>query len=101
MKARAPKATITIGLSDLENVIQRVVKDAVRDELGRVLRTPSRAILDYWEHEGPDDPAGDAALVKDALEMIERHEKNPEGWMSLEAFEAELARAEAAHELPD
>lgn len=100
MSARTSQATITISLTDLENVIQRVVKDVVRDELSRALRTQSRAMLEYWEHEGPDDPAGDKALLKDALEIVERYEKNCGEWKTLEEFEAELARAEAAHELP-
>jgi len=100
MRAQSPKATITIGLADLENLIRRVVKEAVREELARALRRPSRTILEYREHEGPDDPAGDEALLQDALALIERYEKNPQGWKTLEEFEAELAQAEAAHELP-
>lgn len=100
MRAQSPKATITISLTDLESLIQRVVKEVVHDELARVLHTPSRAVLEYWEHEGPDDPAGDEALLKDALAIVERYEKNQEGWKTLEEFEAELAKAEAAHELP-
>ncbi len=51
------------------------------------------SILDYWEHEGPDDPTGDAELLKEALTMIEQYEKNPAGWKTLEEFEAELAGA--------
>jgi len=86
MRAESPKATITISLTDLENLIQRVVKEAVREELARALRRPSRAILEYWEHEGPDDPAGDEALLQDALALIERYEKDPQGWTTLEDF---------------
>lgn len=97
MKAQA---TLTISLTDLERLIQRVAKETVRDELAHALSTPSRAVLEYWEHEGPDDPAGDAELLNDALAIVERYEKNREGWKTLEAFEAELAKAEAAHELP-
>jgi len=100
MSATTARATITIGLTDLENIIQRTVQQAVREELTRLLRTPDRSILDYWEHEGPDDPAGDEELLSEALTMIEQYEKNPEGWKTLEEFEAELAKAEAAHELP-
>lgn len=100
MRAQAHKATITISLTDLENVIQRVVKKVVRDELVRVLRTPNRAILEYWEHEGLDDSVGDEELLKDALAIIERYEKNTGRWKTLEEFEVELKRAGAAHELP-
>ncbi len=46
-----------------------------------------------WEHEGPDDPAGDAELLKEALTMIEQYTKNPAGWKTLEEFEAELVEA--------
>lgn len=96
MSATTTEAAITISLTDLENLIRRVV----REELTRLLRTPDRAILEYWEHEGPDGLAGDEQLLADALAMIKQYEENPEGWKTLEEFEAELAQAEAAHELP-
>ena len=99
IRKQSPKATITIGLADLENLIQRVVKEAIREELARALRRPSRAILEYWEHEGPDDPAGDEALLQDALALIEQYETNRQGWKTLEELEAELAQAGAADEL--
>jgi len=93
MSATTTQANITISLNDLEGMIQRTVQQAVREELTRLLRTPDRSILDYWEHEGPDDPVGDAELLKEALAMIEQYEKNPAGWKTLEEFEAELAEA--------
>jgi predicted house-cleaning NTP pyrophosphatase (Maf/HAM1 superfamily) len=98
MSATMTQATITIGLTDLEDLIHRTVQEAVREELVRLLRTPDRSILEYWEHEGPEDPAGDEELLAEALAMIQQYEENPEGWKTLEEFEAELA--EAAHELP-
>ncbi len=100
MSTTAAEAAIVINLTDLENLIRRVVREAVREELTRLLRTPDRSILDYWEHEGPDDPAGDEQLLAEALVLIQQYEENPEGWKTLEEFEAELAEAEAAHELP-
>lgn len=100
MSTTATEAAIVINLTDLENLIRRVVREAVREELTRLLRTPDRSILDYWEHEGPDDPAGDEQLLAEALTLIQQYEKNPEGWKTLEEFEAELAEAEATHELP-
>jgi len=93
MSAITTQDSITIGLTDLEDIIQRTVQQVVREELTRLLRTPDRSILDYWEHEGPDDPAGDAELLKEALTMIEQYEKSPAGWKTLEEFEAELAEA--------
>ncbi|HKZ84423.1 MAG TPA: hypothetical protein VJ793_12280 [Anaerolineae bacterium] len=100
MSTTATEAAIIINLTDLENLIRRVVREAVREELTRLLRTPDRSVLDYWEHEGPDDPAGDEQLLAEALTLIQQYEKNPEGWKTLEVFEAELAEAEATHELP-
>ena len=61
---------------------------------------PDRSVLEYWEHEGPDDPGGDEELLAEALEVISQHEKDTSGWKTLEEFEAELAQAEATHELP-
>jgi len=100
MSTNTTEAAIIINLADLEHMIRRVVHEAVREELTRLLRTPDRSILEYWEHEGPDDPAGDEQLLAEALALIQQYEANPEGWKTLEEFQAELAEAEAAHELP-
>ena len=56
---------------------------------------------DDWEQEGPNDPAGDERLLRDAIAVLQQYGDKPEDWMSWEAFEAELDRAEAAGELPD
>ncbi len=82
--------------SDLENLIRRVV----REEILHLLRRPNRAVIDYWEHEGPDDPIGDQQLLADALALLQKYETNRTGWKTLEEFEAELAEAEVKHELP-
>lgn len=82
--------------SDLENLIRRVV----REEIMHLLRRPNRAVIDYWEHEGPDDPIGDQQLLADALALLQKYETNRTGWKTLEEFQAELAEAEAKHELP-
>jgi len=66
------------------------VKEAVHEEFTRLMRTPNRALLEYWIHEGPDDPAGDEQLLAEALTVIEQYEKNPDGWKILEEFEVEL-----------
>ncbi len=100
MSTTTAQATITISLADLESIIQHAIQKAVREELTRLLRTPDRAILDYWEHEGPEDPAGDEKLLAEALVSIEQYEKNSQGWKTLEEFEAELTQAGASHELP-
>ena len=56
----------------------------------------SLSILDDWSHEGPDDPEEDRQLFAEALIALEEYGGKPETWLSLEAFEAELDRAEAA-----
>jgi hypothetical protein len=57
--------------------------------------------LDDWSHEGPDDPEGDEIIAREALAQLDEIKKNPSQLRSWEEFEAELARAEAAGELPD
>lgn len=83
---------LNLSTADLESLIRRVV----REEFARVLRKPDRAILDYWEHEGAEDPEGDAQLLAEALALVEQYQKNPQGWITLEEFEAELERPENA-----
>jgi hypothetical protein len=94
-------ATITVSLTDLEALIRRVVHEAVREELRRLLRPSSATAADYWVHEGPEDPAGDADLLAEALQVIEEHEAVAEGWLSLEEFERTAATPEAGSESPD
>ncbi len=91
---------IIISQTELETLIRRVVQETMRAELTRLLHKPDRSLPEDWEHEGPDDPEGDEMLLADALVMLREYEENPAGWKSLKAFEAELAEAEARHELP-
>jgi len=92
MNMSTTQATFSISLIDLEVLIRRVVREAVHEELA--------SILDYVEHEGADDPAGDAEILADALALSRRYRDNKEGWKSWEDFKEELKRAEAAGELP-
>jgi hypothetical protein len=78
--ATATEAAITISLTDLENLIRRVVREAVREELACVAPSPAPSILDDWSHEGPDDPAGDEELLNEALAMLEEYGDKPETW---------------------
>ncbi|NUO83571.1 hypothetical protein HUU05_26145 [candidate division KSB1 bacterium] len=91
-----PSTNISVNPFDLESLIRRVV----REEVMHLLRKPNRAVVEYWEHEGPDDPAGDQQLLNDALALLQKYETNREGWKTLEEFEAELAEAEVKDELP-
>ncbi len=59
------------------------------------------SILHDWQHEGPDDPAADQALLEDALELARQYRNASEELKSLEDFRHQLDRAEAAGELPD
>lgn len=91
-----PAATITIEVNELERLIRRVV----REELARVHTLSDPAPTDDWEQEGPDDPAGDEELLAEAVALLESYSADKSGWMSLDEFKTELARAEAAGELP-
>jgi hypothetical protein len=91
----ATETVISMKRSELESLIRTII----REELRHALR-PLNA-LDDWSHEGPDDPEGDEILAREALAQIEEIHKNPSRLRSWEEFEAELARAEAAGELPD
>lgn len=100
MSATTASPTIRIGLLDLENLMRRVVREVVREELSRLPQAPTRAtILDDWSQEGPDDPAGDAALLAEAMVVLDQYGDKPETWMSWEDLEAELDKAEARSEL--
>jgi hypothetical protein len=92
----ANQSTIPTDLAAFETLVRRVV----REELQRLLEKPARSILEDWKQEGPNDPAGDALLLSDALEVLQKYKDSPEAWMSWEDFEAELDKAEAAGELP-
>jgi len=90
------QTTVTLSPNELQVLVRRVV----REELTRLLRAPVRSILEDWRQEGPDDPAEDELLLREALAVLQGYEDQPEAWMSWEDFEAELDRAEAAGELP-
>lgn len=80
--------------------LEALVRRVVREELAQLLGRSSRLILDDWSHEGPDDPAQDDMLLRDALERLERSHNLPDLVIGLEDLRRELARSEAAGELP-
>jgi hypothetical protein len=94
MSTTPGEPVVSMTKSELETLIRRVV----REELRRALRLVNP--LNDWSHEGTDDPEGDEILAREALAQIAEYEKNPYRRMTLEEYEAELARAEAAGELP-
>lgn len=93
----APAATLaTLTVTDLEHLIRRVVREEISHAFSTIAPNP----VHDWSHEGPDDPAGDAILLREALEAIAQIEQGLEVPMPWEEFKAELERAEAAGELP-
>lgn len=97
MSSDQDQIVITLSRDELEALLRRVV----REELTRLLKAQPLSPLDDWSHEGPDDPGGDAALLAEALAQIERERTGPTPHIDWETARAELARAEAAGELPD
>ncbi|PKO20943.1 MAG: hypothetical protein CVU38_17410 [Chloroflexi bacterium HGW-Chloroflexi-1] len=95
---------VSISLPDLEDLMRRVVREVVREELFRSPRPPTRSItpsiLADWSQEGPDDPAGDNELLAEAMVVLDEYGDKPESWMTWADFEAKLDRAEARGELP-
>lgn len=96
-KVSTIEKTVTVSLAELETLIRRMV----RQELIRLLHPSGSSVLENLDHEGPDDPAGDEALLAEALALLKRYESDPDSWTSWEEFNVELAKAEAAGELPD
>jgi hypothetical protein len=95
-KATDEQQPVTISVAELEEIVQR----AVREELRRLLRQHLPAMRHYLLHEGPDDPEGDAQLLQEALEALEHAHAHPETVQSWDEVREELARAEATGELP-
>ena len=101
MDSEGQRFRTDLTLIEMEALISRVVREAVHEEFARVLRHSPATITSDWTHEGPEDSAGDHALLAEALAMSERYRTSSEPWMDWETFKAELKAAEAAGELPD
>jgi len=71
------QTAITLSPADLEALVRRVVREVLREELARLARRPVPSILDDTGQEGPDDPAGDEALLADAMAALEQYENDP------------------------
>lgn len=83
--APTPSLTLTLSISELEQLLRRIVREE----------------LDRMRDAALDDPVEEAALVAEILAEIEYEKTHPVKHLTLEEFEAELDRAEAAGELPD
>ena len=82
----SPAAPLPSSIEELEALIRRVI----RQELDGLLERAQSKI----ERE-------DEVLARDAQAILEADRERPEAWISWEEAKAELARAEAAGELPD
>jgi hypothetical protein len=101
--------TTTLSQSEFESFVREsvrremkdLVRQVVREELAYLLKVTPPAGGDPWNDEGSDDPEGDEELLNEVLEQIEQEKTNPAPRIPWEKVKAELARAEAAGELPD
>lgn len=96
MSTTHAETVVSLTIGQLEALIRRVV----REELAQYQARPL-SVADDWSHEGPDDPEGDEILAREALAQLEEYQHNPYPRLKWEDVKAELARAEAAGELPD
>ncbi|NJK81464.1 MAG: hypothetical protein HC893_12355 [Chloroflexaceae bacterium] len=96
--------TLTIAASDLETLLRRIVREVVqevvREEVVLLIQEHELHILDALANSFPEDPEEDARLLADALVTYEQAKAHPERLISWEDARKELARAEAAGELP-
>ncbi len=104
--------TTTLSRSEFESFVRESVRREMKDLVRQVVREELAYLLkvsppagpaggDPWNDEGSDDLEGDEELLNEVLEQIEREKTNPAPRIPWEKVKAELARAEAAGELPD
>ena len=86
MSMATPQFTTILSLNEMESLIRRVVKEAVREEFARVMQQLPSSIADDWTHEGPDDPEGDRLLLAEALAESERYRAHPQEHLDWKAF---------------
>ena len=84
--AGSASSSLPSSSEELEALIRRLI----REELGGLLERAQAEI----EKE-------DEMLARDALSILAADGERPEAWVSWDDAKAELARAEAAGELPD
>ncbi len=81
----APSLTLTLSVSELEQLLRRTVREE----------------LDRMRDAALDDPVEEAALVTEILAEIEYEKTHPPTLIVWKDVKAELDRAEATSELPD
>ena len=90
MSSAAPQYNTTLNLAELEDLIRRVVKEAVHEEFASMLRQTPAAVVEDWTCEDPSDPAGDQLVLAEALAERRRYWTEPETWMAWGAFKKEM-----------
>lgn len=71
--------TVTISVVDLEAIIERALRNAVREELCRLFHQHlPRPFVTALPLEGADDPAGDEQRLQEALEALAYSNAHPE-----------------------
>jgi hypothetical protein len=92
------QTTIPLSPSELETMIHR----AVREELIRLLRTPSRPSSDEVRYRDQnEEEAGDALLLREALTVLQEYGNTSEAWTAWEDLEAELESMEPSSGVSD
>ena len=79
--------------------LRTLVRRMVREELAALLHQARPEILDDRSHEGPEDPAEDELLLRDALVTLQEHLDHPERFIDWEDFEASLTTGHRADEV--
>lgn len=88
---------ITLSVSELEGLLERLVRSIVREELQAYL--PALGV--YLQQSGEQEDDGDKQLLQEALAALEHARKHPETVQAWATFTGELLQSEAAGELPD
>lgn len=86
MQVTHPSAMVTISVTEFDMLIRRAVREAVPDELKRLLRTDATEMVDDWTQEGVEDEEGDKVLLTEALQVLNEREKDKSAWQSWEQY---------------
>ncbi|MGH9847134.1 MAG: hypothetical protein ACREEM_51215 [Blastocatellia bacterium] len=80
----AAENTITVGIPELEAIIQRAVQEAVRKEMKHVL-------FDFRTQADENTAKEDEVLLRDAMKQIDKYGDDHSGFITLEDLRTELA----------
>jgi dTDP-4-dehydrorhamnose reductase len=105
-QATQPQETkATTEKPDLYDHILHLIEHLAPDErlhlINDLVKSVYPIVSEYTAQLDYEDDSEDEQIAREATEALEYARAHPETVMSLEDFEAELDRAEAAGELPD